>query len=57
MLRKGVTFTRSRDESEGIRVVLSDDGVTLDLTDHAIAEVILRHLQPRFRALLEGVVG
>jgi len=29
----------------------------LDLTDKAVAAVILAHLQPRFRALLEGVIG
>lgn len=57
MLRTGVTFTRSSDDAGGIRVVLKDTGVLVDLTDAAVAGVILRHLQPRFRALLEGVVS
>lgn len=57
MLRAGVTFTRSSDDAGGIRVVLKDTGVLVDLTDAAVAGVILRHLQPRFRALLEGVVS
>lgn len=57
MLRAGVTFTRSSDDAGGIRVVLKDTGVVVDLTDAAVAGVILRHLQPRFRALLEGVVS
>lgn len=57
MLRTGVTFTRSSDDAGGIRVVLKDTGVLVDLTDPAVAGVILRHLQPRFRALLEGVVS
>jgi V/A-type H+/Na+-transporting ATPase subunit E len=57
MLRAGVTFTRSSDDAGGIRIVLKDTGVVVDLTDAAIAGVILRHLQPRFRALLEGVVS
>jgi V/A-type H+/Na+-transporting ATPase subunit E len=57
MLRAGVTFTRSSDDAGGIRIVLKDTGVVVDLTDTAVAGVILRHLQPRFRALLEGVVS
>ena len=57
MLRTGVTFKRSSDDAGGIRVVLKDTGVLVDLTDAAVAGVILRHLQPRFRALLEGVVS
>jgi V/A-type H+/Na+-transporting ATPase subunit E len=57
MLRAGVTFTRSSDDAGGIRIVLKDTGMVVDLTDAAVARVILRHLQPRFRALLEGVVS
>jgi V/A-type H+/Na+-transporting ATPase subunit E len=56
ILREGVTFGRADDEHGGIRVALRDRGVTVDLTDRAVADVILIHLQPRFRALLEGVV-
>jgi V/A-type H+-transporting ATPase subunit E len=37
-------------------VRLVDRDVVLDLSDRAVADVILEHLQPRFRALLEGVV-
>lgn len=57
MLRAGVSFTRSREDAGGMRVILKDTGVVVDLTDAAVAGVILRHLQPRFRALLEGVVS
>ena len=57
MLRAGVTFARSSDDVGGIRIVLKENGVMVDLTDAAVADVILRHLQPRFRALLEGVVS
>jgi len=56
LLRSGLTYTRSDDESEGIRLVLTEEGLVVDLTDTAVASVILRHLQPRFRALLESVV-
>ena len=57
MLRKGISFSRAEDEAEGIRVTLTEEGVVVDLTDRAVADVILRHLQPRFRALLENVVN
>jgi V/A-type H+/Na+-transporting ATPase subunit E len=57
MLRSGVTFTPASDDTAGIRIVLKDTGLLVDLTDAAVASVILRHLQPRFRALLEGVVN
>ena len=56
MLREGVTFLRAEDEAGGIRLQLKDRAVSLDLSDQAVAQAILMHLQPRFRALLEGVV-
>jgi V/A-type H+-transporting ATPase subunit E len=56
MLREGVTFLRAEDEAGGIRLKLTDRAVSLDLSDQAVAQAILMHLQPRFRALLEGVV-
>jgi len=56
LLREGVTLGVAEDEGGGLRVQLTDQGVVLDLSDKAIAEVLLQHLQPRFRALLEGIV-
>lgn len=56
MLREGVSFGRADDDAEGIRIKLHDRGVTVDITDRAVAEAMLEHLQPRFRALMEGVV-
>ncbi|TVS00452.1 MAG: hypothetical protein EA406_00555 [Rhodospirillales bacterium] len=56
MLRAGVTFDRADDDAEGIRIVLEDRGITVDLSASAVASAILTHLQPRFRALLEGLV-
>lgn len=57
MLREGVSFARAEDGEDGIRVRLVDSDMVVDLTDRAVAAVILRHLQPRFRALLENVVS
>ncbi|MGB5596716.1 MAG: hypothetical protein WBM62_22165 [Crocosphaera sp.] len=56
MLREGISFGISKDNKGGLKLRLVDQEVVLDLSDAAIAEVILEHLQPRFRALLEGIV-
>ena len=56
MLREGVTLTTSPNVKAGIKVRLTDKGIELDLTDKGIADLLLQHLQPRIRALLEGIV-
>lgn len=56
VLQEGVTFSTSDDMTNGIRVQLKDKNLVLDLTEGAVAALILTHLQPRFRAILEGVV-
>ena len=55
MLRKGVEFTTAPG-FHGIKVRLVDSDVEVDLTDDAIAGIMLAHLQPRFRAVMEGIV-
>lgn len=55
-LREGVIFGVAKDNRSGLRLRLVDQEVVLDLSDSAIADAILEHLQPRFRSLLEGVV-
>jgi V/A-type H+-transporting ATPase subunit E len=56
LLREGVNLSVAADNTAGLRVRLVDREVVLDLTEAAVANAILEHLQPRFRALLEGVV-
>ncbi len=56
LLRRGVTLATSRDLKAGIKVRLTDKGIDLDLSDKAISDLLLQHLQPRFRALLEGIL-
>ncbi|MEN8131310.1 MAG: hypothetical protein ABFS45_14180 [Pseudomonadota bacterium] len=56
ILREGVSFRVEDDIEGGIRLRLVDQDVTLELTDGAVASLILQHLQPRFRALIEGIV-
>ncbi len=54
LLRDGVSFNTHT--GSGIRVRLVGKEVEVDLTDSAVSQLLLRHLQPRFRALLEGVI-
>jgi V/A-type H+-transporting ATPase subunit E len=56
VLGEGVRFTAAEDDASGIRIRLTDKHVEIDLTDEKVAELILAHLQPRFRAILEGTV-
>lgn len=56
LLREGITYQPAGDVSGGLKVYLKDGDVEVDLSDEAITAVLLEHLQPRFRALLEGIV-
>lgn len=56
MMREGVSFGVADDDQKGLRIGIKGGEVTLDLTERAVAELLLAHLQPRFRALLEGIV-
>ncbi|MDP2496098.1 hypothetical protein Q8W25_18860 [Shimia thalassica] len=56
MLREDVTLHVADDLKEGIRMRSDGEGVVLDLSDAAVGSVLLEHLQPRFQAVLEGVI-
>lgn len=56
MLREGVTFMGSDDVTSGVRIHIEKGDIVVDLSDQAIAALLLQHLQPRFRAVLEGIV-
>ena len=56
MLREGMHFGVSEDGQAGIRVRLVEEEVQIDLTESAISQLLLRHMLPRFRALLRGAV-
>lgn len=56
LLKEGVTLYASGDLHGGIRAEAGEDGVRLDLSDQAIAALLMQHLQPRFRAVLEGII-
>jgi V/A-type H+-transporting ATPase subunit E len=56
LLSDGVEL-RSSDRLEGgIRISLQEGEIQVDLTPEKVAEVLLEHLHPRFRAILEGTV-
>ncbi|HLV18834.1 MAG TPA: hypothetical protein VKY70_15365 [Pseudomonas sp.] len=55
VLREGVRFSIGEQES-GLRIRLHEHEMELDISDEAVAELLLQHLQPRFRAMLEGIV-
>jgi len=56
VLAEGVSFGVAEDDNRGIRLYLENKNVQIDITDEAVAALLLQHLQPRFRAILEGTV-
>lgn len=56
MLKDGVTLHASDDLQAGIRARVPGKDIELDLSDEAIASLLMQHLQPRFRAVMEGVI-
>ncbi|MEW6218011.1 MAG: hypothetical protein AB1634_00570 [Thermodesulfobacteriota bacterium] len=56
-LREGVHIATRPGSEAGILVRLEDEDLVIDLSASAITDLLLVHLQPRFRALLEGSIG
>lgn len=56
LLRDGVEISGSKDINSGICIRLMDGEIQVDLTPEKVATVLLEHLHPRFRAILEGRV-
>jgi len=56
MLREGLSFGVSDSPGAGIKVKLVDNNVQIDMTDNAVSQLLLKHMLPRFRALLRGAV-
>lgn len=54
--REGVSIDALEPGERGIRIRLKDEELELDLSDRAIADLLLEHLQPRFRAVMEGQI-
>ncbi|WP_020160692.1 MULTISPECIES: hypothetical protein [Methylobacter] len=56
LLRGGVKFEVSGDLDGGLLIKLEDDNIVIDFSDQTVAALLLEHVQPRFRALLQGIV-
>ena len=56
MLEEGVILHFDGDLDEGIYAQYKDGDIILDLSDKAVTSMLMQHLQPRFRAVLEGVI-
>jgi V/A-type H+-transporting ATPase subunit E len=54
--REGIAFNEHRGEKCGIRIRLTEEDIEIDLSDDAITDLLMQHLQPRYRAVMEGVV-
>ena len=57
MLTKGVEIRLDSNLDSGLTFLLNDGEVSVEVTDKSLSAMLLQHLQPRFRAILEGVVG
>lgn len=56
VLRDGVTLRPGSDDMPGIVIQLDDGSVRVELDPRTVTAVVLEHLQPRFRAWLQGIV-
>lgn len=56
MLREGVTLSERQDGKGGIHMILRGERIEVDMSDEALANLLLGYLQPRFRAILDGII-
>ncbi|MFC3909124.1 hypothetical protein ACFORL_08555 [Legionella dresdenensis] len=58
MLREGLSAHVGHHDKKmaGIKISLVDEEIILDLTEEAVSCLLIKHMQPRFRALLEGLL-
>lgn len=56
LLRDGIEFGTRDDALAGIRLKLTEEDLEIELTEEAVSELLLRHLAPRFRAMMEGII-
>ncbi len=54
MLREGVEIIPSSEVSGGARVQVIGKDLEFDLTDGALTKLLMKHLLPRYRSILEG---
>ena len=54
LLREGIEIIPSSEVSGGARVRVVGEDLEIDLTDEAVHALLLKHLLPRYRNILEG---
>lgn len=54
--RDGMELTPFDGSQKGLRVVVKDKELEIDLSPEALTGLLLEHLQPRFRALMRGII-
>ncbi len=52
-LRDGLTFEIAEHDIPGVRVQVVDQDLEIDLTTETLTHLLLKHLSPRFRALMQ----
>jgi len=57
LFQSEVHFKTGSSHQGGIVFSLKEGEIHVELTDDALTELLLHHLQPRFRAVLEGVIS
>lgn len=57
LLREGMSFGVADDGQAGIRVRVADEDLQIDVTEGAVTDLLLKHMLPRYRALLRGAVA
>jgi V/A-type H+/Na+-transporting ATPase subunit E len=53
IVRDGLSFDVSEGEAQGVRIRLVDDDVEIELADDTITSLLMKHLTPRFRAIMQ----
>jgi V/A-type H+-transporting ATPase subunit E len=56
LLKQGVRIEVNEAITAGIIIKLEGNAMVIDFTDESVAGLLLEHLQPRFRALLQGII-
>ncbi len=56
-LREGVTCAVAADNTPGVTVRLVDEDIEINFNQQALTQFLLRHLLPRFRALMHGIAS
>ena len=55
MFDRGIELKLGRHKKNGLCIRLTGQGIEVDMVDDTLSQLLLEHLQPRFRDLLQGV--